>query len=183
MKSNCHGTFVVISLTLISRGPALAQKCDVALQFMQLEAAGNFKQANLFLDLPAEFAVFRDHPAFPVGMRPSSLTASEYEILKALGALVTFKLIKCESTPFFSLIASVQSIASIEVSRPDFVKLFPDRTEGITILIPKDAAVRKAFLATLRNHFGSVGSIPMLHENVEVPIVSTRTGPKVGLNP
>lgn len=175
MMAKTCGVLCVISLAQAAR--ALGQECDVALQFVQLEAAGKFAEANRLLDISVELAVFRDHPAFPPGRRPSSLSGAEYEVLRALGALVTFRLVRCQGVLFFPV------LASIEVTRPDFLRLFPGRTEGVSILVPKDAAEREAFLKLLRSRFGDLVSIPMVREEISIPIVSTKTGPKVGLRP
>jgi hypothetical protein len=144
------------------------------MRFVEHELAGRFQEADRLLQIPASLAQFRDQPAFVPGRRPDSLNEAEFQVIRALGALITTHLSGCDRGWF-------GVVASIHVRRPDFLKLFPGRTEGVSVLTPRNAAERAAFLATLRDRFGEISRIPMFDETVSVPVVETPSGAKVGL--
>lgn len=148
--------------------------CQVALKYLSLEAAGNFAEANKFLALPAELNQFRDRPAFIIDKKPNSLADSEYQIVRALGALVRFELIGC-NTGIFGTTATIRSV------KADVLKLFPNRTEGVAIRTPKDSTERAQWLSLLRTSFGDLSKIPLVTESNLLPIVDSANGPRVGL--
>jgi len=88
-----HLLYLVFGLRL-----PLARNCEVVLQFLRLEASGEKEAANRLLVLPKEMTQFRDRPAFEAGRKPASLNDADYELVNALGALVQFELITCQTT-------------------------------------------------------------------------------------
>jgi hypothetical protein len=140
-----------------------------------MEAAGNATEANKLIVLPEDWARFRDRPAFVLNKKPDSLSETEYQIVQALGALVQFELVSCEST-FFGTVANIRFI------RPDVERLFPNRTEGVAIRTPRDNKERNQWIAALHSRFGDLSKITMVTEIYPLPIVETNSGAKVGLS-
>ena len=78
---------------------AHGQWSDVALRFAENELAGRFEEANRLLQVPSRLEQFRDRPAFVPG-KQQTLSIGDYQVVKALGALVTLELSGCERTWF-----------------------------------------------------------------------------------
>jgi hypothetical protein len=141
-----------------------------ALQFLQLEAAGKTHEADKLLDLQANLAQFRGRPAFVRGRKPTSLSDEEYATVRALGALISFELVTCNGDR-----------AEIRIIRPDVLRLFPNRTDGVSLTTPRDAAEREQWLRLLRDRYKELSKIPTIVETYPLPLIKTDHGVKVGI--
>ncbi len=151
-----------------------AADCRVALQYLQMEGSGKTEEANKLLVIPEEFAQFRDRPAFVPGRKPDSITDEEFATLRALGALIHFELLSCNS-------GFLGTVAQVRLTRPDVLQLFPHRTDGVALILPKDDREREQWTRILRSHYGELSKIPLVVENYPLPIISTSSGAKVGI--
>jgi hypothetical protein len=170
-----HLACTSICFILFWPSTAVSQNCEVVLQFLRLEASGEKEAANRLLVLPKEMTQFRDRPAFEGGRKPASLNDADYELVNALGALVQFELITCQTTVY-------GPTATIRVTRPDFLKLFPGKTGGVAITIPKNQSERQASETILKKRFGELSKVPIVSETLNVPVARTKEGDKVGVS-
>jgi len=151
-----------------------AQSCEVATRFLELEGRGDVAAANALLSVPDEVQPFLDRPGYVPTGRTDGVSSDEERLLRALGALVSFELVGCERGLF-------GTVATVRVSRPDFVRLFPNRPGGLAIVMPATTAERERSLAVIRERLGGVARVPIVVDDVKIPIVAVDNAVKVGL--
>jgi hypothetical protein len=71
--------------------------------------------------------------------------------------------------------------AEVRITLPDFLQLFPNRTDGVVIGTPRDTAQREQWMLILRSRYGDISRIPKHVFIQPVPLVNTGNGMKVGL--
>lgn len=169
----CPPSWLALALAICG-APTLAQDCRVALDYLRLEAAGDFQKSDELLLLPQELHQFRTRPAFRSGEKTDSLSGTEKKLSEALGVLVKFELAACTSS-------WIGLVATIRVSLPDFHSIFPGRTGGIAITIPKTESARKDSEEFLEKQYKSIAALPLVVTELTVPLIQVGNTTKVGL--